>query len=57
MLLRWQKEYREGKTVADSRTKVIRIRKEANELNRIKQLEDCSTETGDRRADSAPGDR
>jgi transposase len=39
MLSRWRKEYREGHIVADGRTKVTSIRKEAKELNKIKQLE------------------
>jgi transposase len=39
MLSRWRKEYREGKIVADNRKKVISIRKEKAELNKIKKLE------------------
>ena len=39
MLSRWRKEYREGKLVADKRKKVICIRKEKAELNKIKKLE------------------
>ena len=39
MLSRWRKEFREGKLVADKRKKVINIRKEKAELNKIKKLE------------------
>jgi transposase len=39
MLSRWRKEYREGKIVADKRTKVTSIRKEKAELDKVKQLE------------------
>lgn len=39
MLSRWRKEYREGKIVADKRTKVTNIRKDKAELDKIKQLE------------------
>jgi len=39
MLSRWRKEYREGKIVADNRKKVISLRREKDELNKIKKLE------------------
>ena len=39
MLSRWRKEYREGKFVADKRKKIVSIRKEKTELNKIKRLE------------------
>ena len=39
MLSRWRKEYREGKLVADKRKKVISIKKDKAELNKIKKLE------------------
>jgi len=39
MLSRWRKEYREGTMVADNRKKVISIRKDKSELNKIKKLE------------------
>lgn len=39
MLSRWRKEYREGKIVADKRTKVKGIAKDKKELDRIKALE------------------
>lgn len=39
MLSRWRKEYREGRIVADKRKKVTSIRKEKEELDKIKQLE------------------
>lgn len=40
MLSRWRKEYREGKLIADNRTKVIPMEKEKRELFRVKQLEE-----------------
>lgn len=39
MLSRWRKEYREGKIVADKRKKVVSVRAEKKELDRIKRLE------------------
>ena len=39
MLSRWRKQYREGKIVADNRTKAPSIHKEKAELNKIKKLE------------------
>lgn len=39
MLSRWRKEFREGKFVADKRTRVTGIAKGAKELDRIKALE------------------
>ena len=39
MLSRWRKEYREGKIVADKRTKLTGLGKEKQELNRLKKLE------------------
>lgn len=39
MLSRWRKEYREGKMVADKRTKVTGVAKDKKELDRVKALE------------------
>lgn len=39
MLSRWRKEYREGKIVTDRRKKVVSVRAEKTELDRIKRLE------------------
>ena len=39
MLSRWRKGLREGKIVADKRTKVTSIRKEKVELDKVKKLE------------------
>lgn len=39
MLSRWRKEYREGKIVADKRTKITNISEDKRELDRIKKLE------------------
>lgn len=39
MLSRWRKEYREGNIVADKRQKVVKIKKETKEINRVKRLE------------------
>ncbi len=39
MLSRWRKECREGTMVADKRRKIISIRKDKTELNKIKKLE------------------
>ena len=39
MLSRWRKEYREGKIMVDKRKKVVSLKKEAKELNKIKALE------------------
>lgn len=39
MLSRWRKEYREGKIVADKRTKVTGVTKDKKELDRVKALE------------------
>ena len=39
MLSRWRKEYREGKIVADKRTKVTGATKDKKELDRVKALE------------------
>ena len=39
MLSRWRREFREGKIVADKRTKVTGVAKGTKELNRIKALE------------------
>lgn len=39
MLSRWRKEYREGKIVADKRKKVVSVRVEKSEIDRIKRLE------------------
>ena len=39
MLSRWRKEYREGKIVADKRKKVVNLKKDQKELNKIKALE------------------
>ena len=38
MLSRWRKEFREGKIVADKRTKVISITKDKKELDQVKAL-------------------
>lgn len=39
MLFRWRKEYREGKIVADKRTKLTGLGKEKQELDRLTKLE------------------
>lgn len=39
MLSRWRKAYREGKIMVDKRTKVVSIRQDKQELNKVKQLE------------------
>lgn len=39
MLSRWRKEYREGKIVADKRTKLTGLGKEKQELDRLTKLE------------------
>jgi len=39
MLSRWRKEYREGKIVADKRKKVISLKAEKEEMDRVKKLE------------------
>lgn len=39
MLSRWRKEYREGKIVPDKRKKVVSLRAEKSELDKIKRLE------------------
>ena len=38
MLSRWRKEFREGKIVPDKRIKVISIRKEKAEIDKVKKL-------------------
>jgi transposase len=39
MLSRWRKEYKEGKIVTDGRRKVVSIRAEKTEIDRVKRLE------------------
>ncbi len=39
MLSRWRKEYREGLIVADKRKKVVSVKKDKQELDKIKALE------------------
>lgn len=39
MLSRWRKEYREGKIVPDKRSKVISLKKDKGELDKVKRLE------------------
>ena len=39
MLSRWRKEYREGKIVADKKSKVTSCGEETQEINRVKKLE------------------
>ena len=39
MLSRWRKEFREGKIMVDKRKKVVSLKKEVKELNKIKALE------------------
>ena len=39
MLSRWRKEYREGKIVADKRSKVVSIKEDKKELNKVIRLE------------------
>ena len=39
MLSRWRKEYREGKIVPDKRQKVVSLKQDKGELNKIKRLE------------------
>lgn len=39
MLSRWRKEYREGKLVPDKRQKVVSLRQDKSELDKIKRLE------------------
>ena len=39
MLSRWRKDYREGRIVTDKRKKIVDIKKEQDELTKIKQLE------------------
>ena len=39
MLSRWRKEYREGKLIADKRQKIIPMKKDKKELDKIKQLQ------------------
>ena len=39
MLSRWRKEYREGVIVPDNRKKVVSLKKEKTELDKIKRLE------------------
>ena len=39
MLSRWRKEYREGKLVADKRQKVVSLRADKTELDKVKRLE------------------
>ena len=39
MLSRWRKEYREGKIVPDKRRKVVSLKQEKSELDKIKRLE------------------
>lgn len=39
MLSRWRKEYREGKIVPDKRRKVVSLKQEKAELDKIKRLE------------------
>jgi len=39
MLSRWRKEYREGLIMPDKRKKVVSLKKDTKELNKVKQLE------------------
>ncbi len=39
MLSRWRKEYREGKIVADKRTKLKNLSKDTKKLSKLSQLE------------------
>lgn len=39
MLSRWRKEYREGKIAPDKRKKVVSLKQEKGELNKVKRLE------------------
>ena len=39
MLSRWRKEYREGKIVPDKRKKVVSLKKDKAELDKVKRLE------------------
>ena len=39
MLSRWRKEYREGVIMPDKRKKVVSLKKECSELNKVKQLQ------------------
>ncbi len=39
MLSRWRKEYREGVIMPDKRKKVVSLKKETKELNKLKQLQ------------------
>ncbi len=39
MLSRWRKEYREGKIVPDKRRKVVSLKQEKAELDKVKRLE------------------
>ena len=39
MLSRWRKEYREGVIMPDKRKKVVSLKNETNELNKLKQLQ------------------
>lgn len=39
MLSRWRKEYREGRIVPDRRKKVVSLKQDKKELDRVKKLE------------------
>ncbi len=39
MLSRWRKEYREGKIVPDKRKKIVSLKQEKAELDKVKRLE------------------
>ena len=39
MLSRWRKEYREGIIMPDKRKKVVSLKKDKKEINKLKQLE------------------
>lgn len=39
MLSRWRKEYKEGKIVPDKRKKIMSIKKEKKEIDKVKALE------------------
>lgn len=39
MLSRWRKEYKEGKIVSDKRKKIMSIKKEKKEIDKVKTLE------------------
>ena len=39
MLSRWRKEYREGKIVSDKRRKVVSLKQDKAELDKVKRLE------------------